>query len=31
MIEVEIPVTNRVNLHFLEDEREKKKKIIGDT
>jgi len=26
MIEVEIPVTNRVNLHFLEDEREKKRK-----
>jgi hypothetical protein len=26
MIEVEIPVTNRVNLHFLGDKREKKKK-----
>jgi hypothetical protein len=25
MIEVEIPVTNRVNLHFLGDKREKKK------
>jgi hypothetical protein len=25
MIEVEIPVTNRVNLHFLGDKKEKKK------